>query len=198
MADTAKLVMVQSFTYRGAYEEWSNTYHWETDPATTWGDAADALLQLLLPCFDGRTKFERAYGYDVGPEVTGRRASSVVDLDSEAGSAILTGGPYSQVPGDVAATVRWGTAGFTAGGKRIYLRKYFHGVYGNPDPNADQLLNAQKTLLTTFAGTLTGGNPIGCGNYVGPSGAIPIGQKVNDWLTTRTLKRRGKRPPTTP
>lgn len=61
-----RLVIVQSFTYRGKAEEFSNRYSFK-GPAptsgTAWKALADKVIAALRPCFNAPITFVRAYGY---------------------------------------------------------------------------------------------------------------------------------------
>lgn len=196
MAATGKIILVKRFTYRGQNEEWSNTYHFTTTPTTSGGwDTAFASLaakeKLLYP---STSHIVRAYGYEVGADV----ASYVKDYTAAsaeiAGTYANTDGEHQS--GDVAATVRWFTGVFNSRGRKVYLRKYFHDVFADIS-NHDNVAPNLKTAIQTFASAILGSAAItGMGSYCGPDGDVPTTGLANSYLTTRTLKRRGKRNPT--
>jgi hypothetical protein len=96
--------------------------------------------------------------------------------------------------GDQAACVEWKTDRKNSRGKWIYLRKYFHTptvVVGNPDvieSSHQAAYNAFASLLSPAGGAFYGGlrSRTHSDNITG--------QGVLQYVTTRTLKRRGKRP----
>lgn len=196
--DTPSIVLVKKFTYRDAAEEWSNKYHFSgTVPANyaDWVTLASALGAQEKTCYTGKNTIVRAYGYEAGVD----HAVAVMDYTVAPLSPIfgtLSETSNHEVPGDVAATVRWWTGQFNSRGKRIYCRKYFHGVLAS-DSDTDELDVANKTPMTTFAAKVIDGTLPGSFKYCGPQGAVLSLPVVDKYLTTRTLKRRGKRPPTT-
>jgi hypothetical protein len=197
MPDTPSITIVKDFDYRGAKEEFSNTYHFSgTTPvdAAAWKALADAIITAEKPCVDVLTRFVKAYGYVAGNE------NSVAQIDYAVTGPIVTGtGSFTSTgarcPGDVAATTRWYTGASSSRGKKIYCRKYWHNVHCQ-DANGDLLVAAQKTALDTFAAKLIDGTLPGSFKYCGPQGAVLSAPQTSQYLTTRTLKRRGKRPPT--
>lgn len=196
MPDTPSITLVKKFTYRGNREEWSNTYHFSgTTPANAaaWKTLADAIIAEEKLCFTGEVSWVRAYGYEAGNE------NSVAQIDYEmapltpvVGSA--TGISDRLVGGDVAATTRWWTGAVSSRGKKVYCRKYWHSVYGD-NVDRDKLTSAQRTKFNTLGAKLIDGTLPGSFKYCGPQGAVLGPPETSEWLTTRTLKRRGRRPP---
>lgn len=196
MADTPSIVMVWSFDYRGQYEEFSNRYHFNgTLPGTNaeWKVCADALSAAMVHIFSNTVRLQRAYGYVAG------QVSSVWGFDYALPPAtpILGSGTFSGVtmPGDAAATTRWETGALNSRGRKIYLRKYWHGVHNEPS-HPDQVGSDQITAYNTLATALTtpgvalGGDRV----LAGPHGVTAGAHSTSTWITTRTLKRRGRRP----
>lgn len=199
MSDTIKVTSVKSFQYRGQPEEWSNSYHFAGPNPADWVPVANALLNLEKLMFTEAVTFERAYCYQLDDDDSPRTVTEIAEWASTPGTFDLASIAVRSMPGDVAATVRWGTNEFTTGTrpKRIYLRKYFHGVYANAAGGDfdDELLDEQLAAMEVFADAMRDPDPIGAGAYCGPRGALTIGHQTSPWLTTRTLKRRGRRPP---
>lgn len=195
VADQASVVLVQKFTYRDAPEEWSNRYHFKGEaPAdsTGWHDLAVALFTILKPCLPTSTTLVRAYGYlsDTTDSV------ATVDfttggLSPIAGTATVSG---NVAPGDAAMTCRWLTPARTSKGKPIYLRKYFHGVYLNT-ADTDQVAATQHTALQAFAAAAIVDWGSTTFQLCDKNGTVPTAPAASPWVTTRTLKRRGRRPP---
>src|SRR5262245_7508453 len=196
-APTCGLTTIQRFTYRGnANEEWSNHY-WFTGstPAdsTAWRALFDALVVPLKACFSNATQVVGGYGYDsVDPTA---HAIWTVDLTVSPNTPVAgtyTTGGQPAAPGDVAAWLRWGLNRYNSKGKRIYLRKYFHDSY----PSTDALATAQKNAYLALGAKLDDGTFIDGRKITDKLGTATVGHAVGAYATTRTLKRRGKRPPT--
>lgn len=198
-APTTVLTVVKQFTYRGvANEEWSNTYMLTgaapVDSAA-WRTLFDGVVLEEKKCYLPATSVIRGYGYDKVP-AKGDHAVWSVDLRPSSATvpgtmSITAGIPMS---GDQAGWVRWSLDRFNTYGKRVYLRKYFHGG-ALPTAGGDALSAQCVVSYQTFAphmmdGTLIGGRKI-CDNL----GNVPIANAISPYVTTRTLKRRSKRPP---
>lgn len=200
MPDQPSLVIVKRGSYRGSPEEWSNKYHFSgTIPtsAVEWKALADAWIQLEKPTMHTSVSFVRAYGYEPGSDRKGGHADFVLDYTAAPNTPVVgtnTGFAGQLMPGDVAATVRWSTPDFNARGKRIYCRKYLHCVFQNPAV-PDQIQPSVLTLYNTYAAACIAGSLPGSAKYCGPQGAVLSAPIASPYLTTRTLKRRGKRPP---
>lgn len=194
MPDTPSITLIKRFTYRGQAEEWSNTYHFNgTTPANAaaWKTLADALKTQEATCLPPGHVYVRAYGYDAGNE------HSVAQIDYVAlGGALVEGSlitaGLTKLPGDAAVQLR-AFVGQSSTGKKVYIRKYFHGAV--VDPSAPDTVQAnQKAALLAFGGKLLDGTLPGSFKWAGPQGADASLPQVPPWVTTRTLKRRGKRP----
>jgi hypothetical protein len=194
----ARIHIVQSFDFRGKAEEFSNRYSFEdTAPFTNaeWLALADGLIAGLRLCLPLTTTFVRAYGYAPNAPF----AEFVHDYGTTsppAGSWVPTAGS-SRCQGDSAAFLRLSSDLFTTRGKRIYKRCYYHDVYDNGTAGFDRLDAAQQSQFTQFAGNLIDGTIHPRFRCCLPRGAVQGGTlhspHVDQWLTTRTLKRRGKR-----
>src|SRR5215471_18176897 len=96
--------------------------------------------------------------------------------------------------GDQAGWIRWSLNRFNTHGKRIYLRKYFHAS-GVASGGGDALAANTKTVYDAFGAFMFGGTLLGSRTLVDKFGNVPIASASSQYITTRTLKRRAKRPP---
>lgn len=197
MPSNCGLTLVKQFLYRGATEEYSNTYWFSEDAVSSdanWLTLANAVAELEEPIHPNPHPIIRAYGYTepVAPGVTAAWTHEWLTSDYP-GSLVETGGHHAA--GDAAITCRWKTSRFNSAGKRIWLRKYFHGVLQS-DTIHDRAIDAQLTALENLHDGLS-------------DGSLPDSRRLTSmtqdeetivastqipWITTRTLKRRGKRP----
>lgn len=195
MPDTPSLTIIKQFTYRGKLEEWSNTYHFKgTTPSNDagWKTLADAVIAEEKKVYSSAHKVVRAYGYEAGNE------HSVAQIDYSAapltpipGTFVNNDSTIKMQAGDAAAWLRAKTPNRGSNGKWIYIRKYFHGVYAGEDGT---VLAQQKTAYVALGTTLLGGTLPGSFVWCGPQGADGSAPAASTYVTTRTLKRRGKRP----
>lgn len=198
MAAATGLVITKRFTYRGdPNEEWSNKY-WLTGapPASDveWETLFSQLAGMETALFHSTCHVVSGYGY----ADNGADADSVwgIDLTATGGElpGVLPPTPGAPLAGDQACFVWWKTARKTSRGKWIYLRKYFHD--GKRSATApDSADSTYLTALNDFAQALQTGNWVG-GRIIRSQAQDEALQDfgANPWVTTRTLKRRGKRP----
>lgn len=199
-APTCVITVVKDFTYRGLPgEEWSNTYM--LSGATPADSAAfraifDAIVAEEKKVYTNNCRVTRGYGYDKVP-VKGDHAVWSVDLrpssTTVAGTLPITGG--AEFPGDSAAWVRWSLDRLNPYGKRVYLRKYFHGGMVGAAATRDTLTAGYVTALQAFGAYMMGGTITGSRKVCDRLGNEPIATACSTFVTTRTLKRRSKRPP---
>lgn len=196
MPDTPSITLVKRFTYRDTLEEFSNTYHFNgTIPLNdaAWLALADAMILAEKPTVQASVSWVRAYGYEPGNEHSiWQHSYDGPPSTAQVGTMAL--GTQRDVPGDIAVTVRWYTGQINSRGKKIYCRKYLHGAVAHIS-DIDEVGAQQKTAMQTWAAKLIDGTLPGSFKYCGPQGATLSSPSVNAYLTTRTLKRRGKRPP---
>jgi hypothetical protein len=190
----AGITLIKTFTYRGAPEEWSNTYHLDGHPTTDadWRTAVDDLISYEKSCYSPRTEVVRALCY----EDTDADSVYTYILADFAGNVpgILPADSGPVAPGDCAVWVRWNTGLRSSSGKAIYLRKYFHDVMSQGVPNEDLVEVDNRADLQTFAlNMLTAEFDVH--HLADSSGRRPDGPGLaGTYITTRTLKRRGPRP----
>ena len=198
--DTAlpSLTLVKSFTYRGAPEEFSNTYFMDGDlPASpaSWKALADAVAADEATIFRSTTTIVRAIGHEAGESV------AVWDYDYEgAGESVpgtLAAGAGVPQSGDTAAWLRWSTDQRTSKGKPIYLRSYFHPAYTDAGADPDNIDATWVTNAQEYGDDWIAGFADGDGvthHRAGPHGVVGLVALPSTHATTRTLERRGKRP----
>lgn len=189
----AGITVVQTFTYRGAPEEWSNKFHFQGDAPSTpadWRSLADDFIALWKTVLTDTTSVIRVLCY----EDTDDAAVYTYTLASFAGNVagtIVTGSNADLVEsGDVAALIRWNTGKVSTKGKPIYLFKYIHGAM-----HASGATDSWRD--TAVAGTFATNVIASSGDWPGmadKAGDAPVGHLAETYLTTRTLKRRGRRP----
>jgi len=200
MAAQTGLTVVKRFPYRGdTTEEFSNTYHFTgsvPSDATAWRALFDALVTQEKTIYSSVTHVYRGYGYD--DDADDATAVWSVDLSVSPETPVagtLSVGTDIKAPGDSAVWCRWKTSRTNSNGKPIYLRKYFHDARINGATGGDTVLAAQVTALAAFAtkledGTFIDGRKITARGHTDT--IVSIGNSA--YITTRTLKRRGKRP----
>jgi hypothetical protein len=188
------MTIVKSFEYRGIYEEWSNQYHLSGvgADAAAHRAIADDLIALEIACYSERVTVRRVLVY------ADSDAPSIYTYDLASFAGVVTGELDSTSgvtqAGDAAGWVRWDTGKTSSTGKKVYLRKYFHDPHASSDATPDTLSASWVTqyqgfgdsMLADFSGTV---------HMVDPEGDDPPGPALaGPYITTRTLKRRGRRP----
>jgi hypothetical protein len=190
----ASVTLVKRFQYRGVNEDFSNTYHLDGTPAdaAAWKTLADTIWTAEKAHISTNVALVHGYGHtsDTTPAIW----SYDYSLDPAgpfAGTFPETG--CAPAPGDAAYWVRWDTGRYTSKGKKIYLRKYFHRVMLNTT-GGDSIKTGQVTAAQTFGTNMLTMSSGGV-HMAGPDGTRPPGPAAASiYATTRTLKRRGKRP----
>lgn len=198
MPTATGLVVIKRFNYRGnADEEWSNKY-WFTGavPAdrTAWKGLFNEVVLTEKECYTAGTQVVRAYGYDNSDEHS--PAVFVYDLteeDAPIPGTLVVNTADTVMAGDQAGMVWWKTSRRNARGKWVYLRKYLHDgtvLTADSDTIGTNMINAYgQHALKLMNGTLTGGRVIRSPQQ---DEVIQEGS-YSAYVTTRTLKRRGKR-----
>jgi hypothetical protein len=191
----AGITVTFDMPYRGHTEEWSQQYHFHGDApedSAGWHALADALAVQLKTCIGPQERIVRYYGYEDTDDDAVWSEDLVSDGDPVIGTYTYSG---DVAPGDVAAWCRWKTSRVNSNGKAIYLRKYFHGCDLAPSADGEDLLESDyHDALSDFAGWVADGHDAWPG-LAGPNGDETfIGSGSSTYSTTRTLKRRGRRP----
>jgi hypothetical protein len=198
MAAVTGLTLVKVFTYRGdGTEEWSNTYHFKNPPPgneASWTQLAQDVWNVERDALHQDTGLVTAYGYDSDDP----SAHHVWMHDyTQPGPPPLGAHAYTgnKCAGDQAACVEWKTSRLNSRGKPIYLRKYLHVPETDP-ADKDRLSPSWISLLDIYGGVTSGMNLIHGGLRSRAHDETITTGHVIPWVTTRTLKRRGKRPKT--
>lgn len=196
MADVVGLTVIKKFTYRNdATEEWSNQYHFTgalpSDDAA-WVALFDALVAQEKTLYPSYSAVVAGYGYT--SDDPSQHAQWTHDISASPVAGTYTVGSGHVAPGDAAMLVSWKTSRTNSRGKAIYLRKYFHNAVVNPT-NQDVIDAGLQTAAAAFAlklydGTFIDGRTL---RSRGNSETL-LTHAVANYVTTRTLKRRGKRP----
>lgn len=194
---TLGIFLVKTFTYRGNPEEWGNGYHlFGSAPGgpSDWRNIVDELVANERHLYTSNVSAIRALCYDdYSPGHSSIYTYQLADFAGPVAGDLSLGVASHECPGDDAVWAAWDTGKLSSRGKPIWLRKYFHpGWVHNGD--IDAVASEQVTALNTFAtwapepGTYWPG-------IADKDGDLPTGgTRVSLSVTTRTLKRRGRRP----
>lgn len=199
MSAVCGITSLKEFTYRGLPEAWSNTYWFEgaiPSDNTAWKSLYDALVLQEKTFLPPAVTLIGAYGYDDNSD--DRNAVYHIDMKVSPNAVVAgtySGGGAAGASGDAAMWIRWGTSRNNTNGRKIYLRKYYHGVYNSGGAGFDALLGTQKTALSAFGAKMMDGSFIdGRTLRSRLHDETLVGHAESTYITTRTLKRRGKRP----
>jgi len=199
MAAQNGIIVTKSFDYRGEPEEWSNKY-WFTDTepwnATQFRTVFDNIVTHEKALYSSATTVVSGYGYNDNAEDA--HAVWSVDLTLAPNTPVsgtFVPGTAERQAGDSAIFCWWKTSRKNTRGKPIYLRKYFHDVYNEAGPPHDGVADLQRLALDAFAQGLYSETylQVGLAAQGHPDEEL-IAYGAHPWITTRTLKRRGKRP----
>ncbi len=199
MATLTGVTMIQRFSYRGdPNEEYSNTWHFRDAPPSTSADWVALFEQLathVANAIPATHHIIRAYGYDSDAD----DAVSVASYDWEQNEGAKPGviappAGAHQMAGDQAAYITWQLDQRDARGHYICARKYFHGGWVSAtDP--DHLDPTYKAALQVLADAMAPGPGGNHGGIRTKKSSAPVNySQAAGVVTTRTLRRRGKRP----
>jgi hypothetical protein len=199
MGDHDAITLIKDMTYRGVKEEWSNTYTLDGTTPTSdaeWKTLADAIIVSEKTCYLVDVRVVRAMGYVSGSDNAAWSYDYLAAAATVAGTLSTGGAEVNKWAGDQAGWLRM-RVGSTGAGKPKYIRKYFHGgwsVGATPDTMGAAVVTAYLAHGTKMTnGTLPGGM-----QWIGPNGTIGSTPAASPYVTTRTLKRRGRRPTPAP
>lgn len=193
-----QITLIKDFTYRGTLEEWSNSYSLTGTTPTTdvgWKALADQIIASEKTLYGPATRVIRAMGYTAGEDHADWSWDYLGAGTTVAGTFNLSLAD-AWWAGDQAGWLRM-RVGSTAAGKPKYIRKYFHGgasVTATPDVMSASLI----TKYVAHGAKMVDGTLPGAMKWCGPDGTVGIAASASPFVTTRTLKRRGRRPTPAP
>jgi hypothetical protein len=199
MAALTRLTVIKKFTYNGQPELWSNEYAFDgavPANATEWRALFDALVAQEKTVYPSYVTVVGGYGHDSDAD----NAAAVWSVDLTASPNTPVAGTLSTsgstaAPGDCAVWVRWRTSRYNSRGKPVYLRKYFHGARCEGTSGNDITAATQVTALNNLGGKLRDGTFLDSRRIRSRHHTETlVGASSSAYITTRTLKRRGKRP----
>lgn len=194
---TPGVFLIKTFPYRGSDEEWGNGYHFAGTAPTTpadWRSLVDALITIEKPIYTSRTNVVRALCYeDYSPGHDSVYTYHLADFGGVVPGTGSAGGGGVLCPGDDAVWAGWNTGEINSKGKPIWLRKYFHDAIADGTDH-DEVFGAQLGALSDYVTAVLASSGDWPG-IAGPDGHVPDGGvRWSTNVTTRTLKRRGRRP----
>lgn len=196
MALPLRVTIVKEFEYRGAAEEWSNTYGFSGAALTDYQamlDFCGTLAAVEANVYLGTCKATRALVYQPGSIVADRSIDFGVELGGDVPGALVVGSNAQEWAGDQAGWIR-GKIGVNSKGRPVYVRKYFHAGASEQGGQTDATIAGWRTAAEGVLTLLTNGSMPGGRKWCGPDGEMVTLTARSDWTTTRTLKRRGRRP----
>jgi len=196
MATAIGIQLTKRMTYRSVGEEWSNKYWLSGTPPSTvsgWQALVDALIASEIQCYAASSEIVRAAAWDDNDP----HAFVTWTRDYESESASIPGTLPEEVgmkmAGDQAGMVEWKTTRKNSRGKWVYLRKYFHNGF-QAAGDADYVSATTQAAYDRLAGTLMGGLQGGVHRIRSQAQDEEIqSHLVSVYMTTRTLKKRGKK-----
>lgn len=198
MATAIGIVSTKEFSYRSDNSERFSNKYWFTGAvptsAATWKTFYDTLVAAERTVMGPLVHFVAATGYDNDTPGSHSVWSWERTTEPLVSGSLIIGATDTRFAGDQAAMLEWKLARKNSRGKWVYLRKYFHGgAVENvaPDDISPAMLTAMQNVGVVLSdGTWNQGHQLRS-----QKGAETItGVIASPYVTTRTLKRRGKRP----
>jgi len=195
MPDTPSITLVKRFDYRGTDEEWSNTYHFTNpnpDDEAAWRELGLAIYETERAILRTDVVLVQLYGYDAGNNISVAQIDLRVGDDSLLPGTLAASGSYP-TSGDQAVRAR-ARCGTDSRGHKTYCSKYWHGSYKASTGTGDTASTGAVAAMTAHLAALLDGSLPGGAKWCGPQEQNLTVPHVDPYVTTRTLKRRGKRP----
>lgn len=198
MSTATGLILTKRFTYRGNTDEEVSNRYWLTGPPPSdeisWEQLASSVMSHERHCYTAGTRNVSASGYNDNDPHAHAVWSIVWPTTGAAYDGDLVIADAHPYAGDQAGLVQWKLKRLSSKGKPIFLRKYFHDG-GVSATNRDSPDNATYQAYSDFASAMVSGVILGNrlirsqtqDEQIAVAAAYP-------YVTTRTLKRRGKRP----
>jgi hypothetical protein len=186
----------KQFTYRGNNEIWSNTYHFTGSAPSSdanWDALIDALVTAEKAIHMATTfiVYASCYTADHTPAAHTRDFNNAPDTPVAGTYSFTSSTNLVQCGGDQATWVRWKTDHRDSRGHQVYVRNYYHGF---PVVPPDGVGATYRTALATFGAAMVTGFISGAYKLSDLQGHAVSTPTVPTFVTTRTLKRRGKSP----
>ncbi len=188
MATQPRLKIVKSFSYRGATRLFSNSYFFGPNtPADDahWDNLIGNVVVLEKTIYPSTVTIVEAVCYDGGSDLP------VFSETLSTAGTLTVPGDVHQLPGDVAALLRWDTDTRTVKNHPLYLFNYYHAAMMEEGDPPDNLYGAQNSAIADYAQAWIDGISDGVHNAhrYGPNGAIATDLSVQQTVTHRDFPR---------